>query len=192
MLSTAECHGTASFSGEGFRRERVRSVPFLTIVIHWQPCFPRSMAACGSAVEASSGEVSALIEAPPVIRQQTSKVASLVSVLLLTAAIYGLPWIASSSRNRAGLPAIFGADFYAYLNLSHVFTLSGFPDHDPWYGAPIHPKFGHSTFRAAFVLFGAGRSTLGSDVVASVVWSICWSVLIACSLWLLLRALFDE
>jgi len=149
------------------------------------------MAACGSAVEASNGEVSALIE-PPVIRQQTSKVASLVSVLLLTAAIYGLPWIASSSRNRAGLPAIFGADFYAYLNLSHLFTVSDFPSHDPWYGFPIQPKFGHSTFRAAFVLFGAARPVLGGDVATSVVWSLCWSLLIAGSLWLLLRELFEE
>ncbi|HET8823954.1 MAG TPA: hypothetical protein VFM77_02420, partial [Terriglobales bacterium] len=90
------------------------------------------------------------------------------------------------------MPPIFGADFYAYLNLSHVFTVSGFPDHDPWYGLPIQPKFGHSTFRAAFVLFGAARSVLGSDVATSVAWSVCWSVLIACSLWLLLRELFDE
>src|SRR6185437_13307273 len=81
---------------------------------------------------------------------------------------------------------------YAYLNLSHVFTVSGFPDRDPWYGVAIQPKFGHSTFRAAFVLFGAARSVLGGDVATSVVWSLCWSLLIAGSLWLLLRELFEE
>ena len=139
-----------------------------------------------------SREAPVLIDAPPVVRPQTPKAASLVSILLVSAAIYALPWIATSSASRGGLPAIFGADFYAYLNLSHIFTASGVPDHDPWYGVPIQPKFGHSTFRAAFVLFAAVRSLLGSDVATSVVWSICWSVLMACSMWLLLRALFDE
>jgi len=132
-----------------------------------------------------------LIEAPTVSQPQP-KVVSLVTVLLVTAAIYALPWMGTSSSNRAGLPAMFGADFYAYLNFSHVFTASGFPDHDPWYGLPIQPKFGHSTFRAAFVLFGAVRSVLGGDVVTSIVWSLCWSVLIAASLWLLLREFFHE
>lgn len=149
------------------------------------------MATHGSAVADRSREAPVLIEVPPLARPRKSKAISFVSVLLVTAAIYALPWI-TASGNRAGLPAIFGADFYAYLNFSHLFTASGFPDHDPWYGVPIQPKFGHSTFPAAFVLFGASRSLLGSDVAASVVWSICWSVLIGCSLWLLLRSLFDE
>jgi hypothetical protein len=150
------------------------------------------MAASGSTVAVRSSEVSLIIEAPPVLRQRTHVTVSLVAALLLTGAIYALPWIAASSGNRAGLPAIFGADFYAYLNFSHVFTVSGFPDHDPWYGVPIQPKFGHSTFRGAFVLFGVARSVFGSDVATSIVWSIGWSVLIACSLWLLLRTLFEE
>lgn len=150
------------------------------------------MAASGSTVAVRSGEISLFIEAPPVVRQRTPITVSLVAALLLTAAIYALPWMAASSGNRTGLPAIFGADFYAYLNLSHVFTVSDFPDRDPWYGVPIQPKFGHSTFRGAFVLFGAARSVFGSDVATSIVWSICWSAFIVCSLWLLLRALFDE
>ena len=150
------------------------------------------MAAFGSTVAVRSREAPVLIEVPAVARRQTPKAVSFVSILLVTAAIYALPWIAAATNNRGGLPAIFGADFYAYLNFSHVFTASGFPDHDPWYGVPIQPKFGHSTFRAAFVLFGGLRSLLGSDVVTSVAWSICWSVLIAGSLWLLLRALFDD
>ena len=149
------------------------------------------MAALGSTVAVRSREAPVLIDVPPVVRPQTPKAVSLVSILLVSAAIYALPWI-TASGDRAGLPAIFGADFYAYLNLSHIFSISAVPEHDPWYGVPIQPKFGHSTFRVAFVLFGAVRSVLGSDVATSVVWSICWSVLIACSLWLLLRALFDE
>jgi len=90
------------------------------------------------------------------------------------------------------LPPAFGPDFYAYLNFSHVFSFLGVPDHDPWYGVPIQPKFGHSTFRIAFAVFGAVRSLLGSDVVTSIVWGIGWSVLIAFSLWLLLAALFEQ
>lgn len=135
---------------------------------------------------------SSLSKASPAIRQRGPRIVSLASVLLLTAAIYALPWMAAGLGNRSGLPAIFGADFYAYLNLSHEFTISGLPDHDPWYGVPIQQKFGHSTFRAAFVLFRAARSVLGNDAITSVVWSICWSALIAGSLWLLLRSLFDE
>jgi hypothetical protein len=137
------------------------------------------------------GEVSSWIEIPPVTRQRTSRNISLVGVLLLTAAVYSLPWISASRSPRAGLPPVFGADFYAYLNLSHTCGLMGISDRDPWYGLPIQPKFGHSTFRAAFVLFGAARSLLGSDMATSIVWSICWSVLIAFALWLLLRTLFE-
>lgn len=145
-----------------------------------------------STIAVSGGEVSSWIETRPVPQPRTFRNISLIGVLLITAAVYSFPWISASHSARTGLPPIFGADFYAYLNLSHVFTVSGFPDHDPWYGLPIQPKFGHSTFRAAFVLFGAARSVLGSDVATSVAWSVCWSVLIACSLWLLLRELFDE
>ena len=132
-----------------------------------------------------------IVLAPP-LAQTKSKVVSFVAVLLAAAAIYAVPWMGTLARNRSGLPAIFGADFYAYLNLSHVFTFAGVADHDPWYGVPIQPKFGHSTFRAAFAFFAAARSLLGNDVITSTTCSICWSTLIACSLWLLLRALFEE
>ena len=149
------------------------------------------MAVSESTAVMDRGEVSSWIGTPPVARQRTSRNISLIGVLLLTAAVYSLPWISASRSPRAGLPPVFGADFYAYLNLSHTCTLTGLSDHDPWYGLPIQPKFGHSTFRAAFVLFGAARSLLGSDMATSIVWSICWSVLIALSLWLLLRTLFE-
>ena len=139
-----------------------------------------------------SREGSSVSVAPPAVRQRSPRIVSFASVLLLTAAIYALPWMTASGGNRSGLPPTFGADSYAYLNLSHVFTISGIPDHDPWYGVPIQPKFGHSTFRAAFVLFRATRSVLGNDVTTSVVWSISWSAFIAAGLWLLLRSLFDE
>ena len=170
----------------------VDGVPFLAIVIHSQTCFPRSMAASGTMVAVRNDEVSSCREIQPITRRRTFRNVSLIGALLLTATVYSLPWISASHSARAGLPPIFGADFYAYLNLSHVFTVSGFPDQDPWYGVPIQPKFGHSTFRAAFVLFGAARSVLGSDVATSIVWSVCWSVLIGCSVWLLLRAIFEE
>lgn len=133
-----------------------------------------------------------LIVLTPPLPRTKSKVVSFVAVLLAAAAIYAVPWMGTLARNRSGLPAIFGADFYAYLNLSHVFTFAGVADHDPWYGVPIQPKFGHSTFRAAFAFFAAARSLLGNDVITSTTCSICWSTLIACSLWLLLRALFEE
>lgn len=135
---------------------------------------------------------SPLILVPSPRARTKSRLVSLAAVLLAAAAIYASPWMDTPAQTRSGLPAIFGADFYAYLNLSHVFTLAGVADHDPWYGVPIQPKFGHSTFRAAFAFFAAVRSLLGNDVITSTTWSICWSTLIACSLWLLLRALFEE
>lgn len=85
------------------------------------------MAAFGNTVAVRSREAPVLIEAPPVARPQTPKAGSLVSVLLVTAAIYALPWMATSLGNRGGLPAIFGADFYAYLNFSHLLPLPVFP-----------------------------------------------------------------
>jgi hypothetical protein len=137
-------------------------------------------------------ESSSTVSAETRTRWSRFYIASLGAVLLLAATIYGLPWMVALPRNRTGLPPIFGADFYSYLVLSRIFTLSGIPDHDPWYGVPIAAQFGHSTFRTAFVLFGFLRSALGSELLASVVWSVGWSLLIACSLWLLLKAVLKN
>ena len=150
------------------------------------------MALSPSTILESVDEVSLPIRPPRAVRQRKARIASLVGVLLVTGAIYALPWMAVRIRDRSILPPAFGPDFYAYLNFSHIFTILGVPDHDPWYGAPIQPKFGHATFRIAFIAFGAVRSLVGNDVVTSIVWSIGWSVLIAYSLWLLLQALFEQ
>lgn len=120
------------------------------------------------------------------------RIASLACVLLVTAAIYAVPWTAERGHSRSSLPAIFGPDFYGYLTLSHAVTFLGVAGHDPWYGIPIQSRFGHASFRAAFAMFGWIRSVLGSDSVTSIAWSIAWSLLIAGTVWLLLRTLFEH
>ena len=138
------------------------------------------------------------LEAPLTVAAETPVgwsrfyVASLSGVLLIATTIYGFPWIVAVRGSRTGLPPIFGPDFYSYLVLSRIFTFTGIPDHDPWYGVPISSQFGHSTFRVAFVLFGFLRSALASELLASIVWSVGWSILIALSLWLLLKALVKQ
>lgn len=138
------------------------------------------------------------LEAPPTVACETRTrwsrfhIASLSGVLLIATTIYGLPWIFAVRGSKTGLPPIFGPDFYSYLVMSRIFTFTGIPDHDPWYGVPITTQFGHSTFRVAFVLFGLLRSALASELLASIVWSLGWTILIALSLWLLLKAVVKD
>lgn len=117
---------------------------------------------------------------------------ALVGILFLTVVIYGFPWFATYSSWKTGLPPIFAPDFFAYLNLSKIFGLSGKGFTDPWYGQPVVPQFNHSIFRYSFVLFHSGLSILHSPIAASVGWSIGWSVLIACSIWILLRDVLKD
>ncbi len=129
---------------------------------------------------------------PSIARSIQSERRALTSVLLLTAIIYGIPWLWTSFEWKTGLPAIFAPDFYAYLNLANISRITHIIGYDPWYGVSIVPHFNHTTFRFAFVLFAGLRVVLRSLVLTSVLWSVGWSMLIAYSFWSLLRELLED